>query len=84
MTAAVQTSGGQPVKMTAAQEESLRDICRRYQVEFESKDYYLYSPDSVMMPGYAEGWVGGFNHSDRGPDRTTIYVGVDTDGRINS
>ena len=61
------------------QTEALQGICERYNVTFNPDDYRVNPPDSTMMPGWAEGWVGGYDES-----RPTIYVGVSPDGRIHS
>jgi hypothetical protein len=68
------------------------DICKRYKVQFDENDY---KPAFDLPDGYVAGWVGGPEHGmvrfvneevdvwERTP-RTTIYVGVDPDGRISS
>lgn len=55
--------------MTPPQEAALRDLCRRYHVPFDPKEYHVRSD---LPPGYVAGWVG------------PIYVGCDADGRISS
>lgn len=72
--------------MTPAQEQRLRQLCANYNVEFDPSDYIEYPPDSFMMPGWVEGWVGGV---ERGPDgfkprKHTIYVGVSPEGDSHS
>lgn len=65
--------------MNDAQREALRAICARYDVPFDEADYLVHGYDAWMMPGYAEGWVGGAYHA-----CLTIFVGVDPEGRISS
>jgi hypothetical protein len=62
--------------MTPAQEQRLRQLCTNYNVEFDPSDYIEYPPDSFMMPGWVEGWVGGVER--------TIYVGVSPEGDSHS
>ena len=76
--------------LTAAQTAALQDICERYGVEFRAGDY---QPQFDLPAGYVGGWVGGcdhglgFDHDQNDWVRsssTTIYVGVDPEGRISS
>jgi hypothetical protein len=62
--------------MTEAQEAKLRQLCDAYNVEFDAGQYLVFPADSWMMPGWAEGWVGG--------DPTTIFVGVSPTGESHS
>lgn len=64
--------------MTDAQRETLLDLCRRYRVPFRESDYLVSrSGTGLDSPaGWVEGWVGGVG--------TTIYVGVDPQGRPHS
>lgn len=74
-------------RMTSAQEETLRDLCERYHVEYDPSHYYVWPEDSVFTPGFAEGWLGGREHSpfpSEGPVRLSLYVGVDPEGRAHS
>lgn len=74
-------------RLTEAQVESLRDLCDRYGVEYSPDHYHVYPPDSVMMPGWAEGFIGGQTHAPKeygGTDKATIYIGCDPDGRCHS
>lgn len=84
-----------PATMNEAQEEALRRLCERYGVEFDKAHYLVHADDSFMMPGYAEGWVGGMAHANPQyvpnlpPDvvrsaKHTIFVGCDREGRISS
>lgn len=58
------------LSMTDRQETALRDLCKRYGVEFEAKNYTT----AYDLPiEYVSGWIG---------DR--IYVGCDADGVISS
>lgn len=79
--------------MTDAQQTALIEICKRYKVTYRSDDY---KPAFDLPDGYVAGWVGGPEHGFvrestneydfewvRTP-KTTIYVGVDEDGRISS
>lgn len=68
--------------MTDAQELALRRICDRYGCDFRSSDYLVYPADSIMMSGWAEGWVGGYDGVRKSP--ATIYVGVSPEGDVNS
>lgn len=63
-------------KLKEAQEQALRGICERYGVDFNASDYLVHRESSWMMPGWAEGWVGG--------TESTIYVGVSPEGEIHS
>jgi hypothetical protein len=65
-------------RMTDAQRAALRDVCGRYHVEF-CEDHYFRS----FFSDYFEGWVGGSLHAAGNP-RSTIYVGVSPEGRVNS
>ncbi|WP_407107283.1 hypothetical protein [Rhodococcus aetherivorans] len=64
------------LSLTDAQAASLEALRVRYQVEYNPDHYRVAPPDDTIVPGYALGWVGGVE--------TTIYVGVDPEGRINS
>lgn len=66
----------QDPRMTRPQELALIQLCGRFGVEFKAEDYIVYPDTSPIMPGYAEGWLGGVN--------TTLFVGCDRDGRISS
>lgn len=77
--------------LTDAQERTLRNLCERYHVEFDEDHYSVYTADSIIMPGWAEGWVGGPTHANpqyaepaepRGAP--TIYVGVSPEGDSHS
>ena len=56
---------GEPVhnvnrpRMNEAQRNALWALCGRYGVPFREDDYRVYPPDSWMMKGYVEGWIGG-------------------------
>lgn len=63
------------------QRTALRNLCERYRVEFSESDYVVNSPDSWTLPGYAEGWIGGYAVQTTHP---TLYVGCAPDGRISS
>lgn len=70
-------------RMTVKQRDKLWAVCGGYNVPFREDDYFVYSPESTMMAGWAEGWVGGRNHAtgDRGgTEKPTIYVGVSPEG----
>ncbi|SIS12060.1 hypothetical protein [Williamsia sterculiae] len=67
------------LRLNDAQVEALERICARYGVEYDPGHYFIYPPGSVMMSGYAEGWVGGTDYAHR-----TLYIGVSPDGRISS
>lgn len=74
-------ANGKP-RMTTKQLDALWRTCGNWNVEFNENDYFL-DPAS----GYVEGWVGGRNHSHIRPVegyKSTIYVGVSPDGRVNS
>jgi hypothetical protein len=78
-------------RLTEAQEATLRDLCERYRVEYDPDHYHVNPPDSVIAPGYAEGWLGGGHHANpqymkpyEPAGHPTIYVGVDPEGRANS
>lgn len=68
--------------MTDAQELTLRRLCDGYGATFDAADYLLYPEDSWMMPGWVEGWVGGYDGIRKTPK--TIYVGVSPEGDANS
>ncbi len=81
----------QPAQLTEAQEATLRKLCDRYAVEFDPAHYAVYSDTAVMLPGWAEGWIGGSNHAN--PDymqptepvgKPTLYVGVSPEGEAHS
>jgi hypothetical protein len=78
-------------RINAVQEETLRTLCDRYGVQYAAEHYYVYPSDSIMMPGWAEGWVGGPQHAN--PDyarpeepvgNPTIFVGVSPEGEAHS
>jgi hypothetical protein len=81
---------GKP-RMTTAQMLALWRLCGRYNVPFREDDYLLHGPKG-FTPGYVEGWIGGSLHAagrqqqigDMTVNRSTIYVGVDPEGRANS
>lgn len=76
-----ETSQGKK-RMTTKQRDALWYKCGNYNVEFNESDYFL-----DPATGYVEGWIGGRNHSHLRPVKgykSTIYVGVAPDGRINS
>jgi hypothetical protein len=73
---------GKP-RMTTAQMLTLWRLCGGYNVPFKEDDYLLLSADSAFTPGYVEGWIGGSLHAAGNP-KSTIYVGVDPQGRANS
>lgn len=62
--------------MTNAQEAKLRQLCTRYEVEFNPDHYLLYPDDSWIMPEWVEGWVGG--------REDTLYIGVSPEGDSHS
>jgi hypothetical protein len=64
-------------KMTQEQFDKLTYLCKRYKVDMKIADYLVYPEQSFMMPGWAEGWVGGEAGS-------TIYVGVSPQGDSHS
>lgn len=64
-----------------AQEASLRAICGRYQVEYRDGDYFVYPENAWMMPGWAEGFVGGKEIQATHP---TIYCGVSPEGQVHT
>lgn len=70
-----------PAELTEAQEATLRKLCERYHVGFDPSHYMVWSDTAVMMPGWAEGWVGGYEHQTRSH---TIYVGVSPEGEAHS
>lgn len=74
-----------------AQEAALRRLCEWYNVEYSPEHYYVYPSHAWMMPGYAEGWLGGAHHANphyavpeepRG--HSTIFVGVSPEGEVSS
>ena len=80
------------IEMTEAQEIALRGLCARYKVEYDPS-HYVITPrhNTIFMPGFAEGWVGGLRHANpqyakpqepAGPP--TIYVGVSPEGEVHS
>jgi hypothetical protein len=78
-------------ELTPAQDSALRNICGRYGVEYAREHYFVYPPDSVMMAGWAEGWVGGRRHAnpqyaapEQPAGKPTIYVGVSPEGEVHS
>jgi hypothetical protein len=77
--------------MTPAQESRLRLLCERYEVDFDPSHYYVSPADSYIMPGWAEGWIGGpehardeYRHSSLPVAKPTIYVGVSPQGEVHS
>jgi len=62
--------------MTDAQVARLTRLCEAYDVAFDPTHYLVYGANSWMMPGWAEGWVGG--------KPGTIYVGVSPTGESHS
>ncbi len=68
-------------QLNEAQQTALQGICDRYGVGYNPTHYLVYPADAVMMPGWAEGWVGG---ADIQQEHRTIYVGCSPDGEINS
>lgn len=73
--------------MTDAQRARLQDLCERYGVPFNEGDYLVYSANSSMMAGWAEGWVGGNAHATAergGTEKPTLYVGVSPEGESHS
>jgi len=77
--------------LSEAQEKSLRHLCERYGVEYAAEHYRVYPTNSMFMPGWAEGWVGGGRHAN--PDymkpyepagHPTIFVGCSPEGEICS
>lgn len=78
-------------QLTEAQEQALGGICARYEVEYDASHYFIYPADSIIMPLWAEGWVGGPQHANpqygqptAPPLKPTIYVGVSPKGDIHS
>lgn len=72
-------------RLNEAQEASLRQLCDRYEVEYQADHYTVWPEDSFIMPGYAEGWIGGPDHAkDCGTGAVTIYVGVSPTGEVSS
>lgn len=67
--------------MTDQQRTALRALCERYRVPFNESDYLVNAPDAWTLPGYAEGWIGGYASQSSHP---TIYVGCSPDGGISS
>ena len=66
--------------MTPAQELKLRLLCERYEVDFDPSHYYVSPADSYIMPGWAEGWIGGHEHARVGAEegeQQTVHVGRD-------
>ena len=59
-----------------AQEARLRELCSRYELEYDPAHYVVHPPTSSMMPGWAEGWVGG--------SPGTLFVGVSPEGQSHS
>jgi hypothetical protein len=62
--------------MNEAQRASLQRLSERYGVPFDESHYLVHPPTSCMMPGWAEGWVGG--------SPGTIYVGCSPEGDTHS
>lgn len=67
--------------MNKAQEATIRNLCERYNVEFDPKHYVTNSEHSTMMPLWTEGWIGGYDIQSTHP---TIYVGVSPEGQAHS
>lgn len=59
-----------------AQAAKLQALCDAYRVEYNPDHYFVYPPESMMVAGYAEGWIGG--------QPGTLYVGVSPEGHANS
>lgn len=77
--------------LTPAQEETLRRLCERYEVEYDPSHYQVWSDTQWFLPGWCEGWVGGPRHAnleygtpDEPRGKPTIYVGVSPDGSAHS
>lgn len=77
--------------LTEAQAATLRNLCDRYGVEYLPEHYVVHAPDSTLMPGWAEGWVGGPHHANPQyaepewpPGKPTVYVGVSPEGEAHS
>lgn len=64
------------LRMTQAQRDRLWALCGSYNVPFSEDHYQVFKLDSSMMPGWAEGWIGG-KHG-------TLYVGVSPEGDSHS
>lgn len=60
--------------MNDNQREALAELCERYHVPFDERDYM---PQFDLPSGYVGGWVGGIEHR-------KLYVGCDPEGRISS
>lgn len=69
--------------LNMVQQAALWGLCSRYDVEYQETDYLVYPANSVMMPGWAEGWIGGFQHA-AGTEHPTIFVGVSPEGEVHS
>lgn len=66
--------------LTDEQERALRDLCRRYHVNYDAADY---GTQFDLPPGYVAGWLGGIA-GHQGPNGPTIYVGVSAAGEVSS
>jgi hypothetical protein len=60
------------------QEQALRALCARYNVDYDAGHY---KPSFDLPAGYVAGWVGG--HAIQAT-RPTIYVGCSPEGAISS
>tara|TARA_Y100000310_G_C20352542_1_gene655075 strand:- start:119 stop:298 length:180 start_codon:yes stop_codon:yes gene_type:complete len=59
--------------MTGKQIKSLRSICDRFEVEFDSNNFPEAGNLDGLPDGYVCGWVG-----------TSIYIGCSPEGEISS
>jgi hypothetical protein len=66
-------------RLTKAQRDRLQELCISYKVKFREDDYPLFPLDAFMMPGWAEGWIGG-----KECVGSTLYVGVSPTGESHS
>jgi hypothetical protein len=64
------THSAVPMHMTAAQDTALRALCERYGVPYDPVEF---RPVFDLPSGWLGGWVG-----------TSIYVGIDPEGNVNS
>jgi hypothetical protein len=67
--------------MNMRQQAALFNLCGRYNVQYDASHYLVHPWDAWVMPGFAEGFVGGYDIQETHP---TIYVGCDPEGRISS
>lgn len=68
-------------KLTIAQAATLAGLCLRYEVDYDPNHYYIHPADDWMMPGWAEGFIGGYDIQETHP---TIFIGCGPDGRSHS